>query len=74
MRRKILVVNVCFDADLVLSNKLFVYDLEKKTLGWTQYDCEYSYSKFVFCVSCSNFLFYFEFNTMVDFQVLPTLR
>ncbi|XP_015069268.1 aspartic proteinase-like protein 2 [Solanum pennellii] len=25
--------------DLVLSNKLFVYDLEKKTLGWTQYDC-----------------------------------
>ncbi|KAH0685827.1 hypothetical protein KY285_016385 [Solanum tuberosum] len=25
--------------DLVLSNKLVLYDLEKKTLGWTQYDC-----------------------------------
>ncbi|XP_055828615.1 aspartic proteinase 36-like [Solanum dulcamara] len=25
--------------DLVLSNKLVLYDLEKKTIGWTQYDC-----------------------------------
>ncbi|KAJ8528822.1 hypothetical protein K7X08_030466 [Anisodus acutangulus] len=25
--------------DLLLSNKLVLYDLEKKTIGWTQYDC-----------------------------------
>ncbi|MCD9640719.1 hypothetical protein HAX54_026195 [Datura stramonium] len=25
--------------DLLLSNKLVQYDLEKKTIGWTQYDC-----------------------------------
>lgn len=39
-------LNICFDADLVLSNKLVLYDLEKKTIGWTQYDCEYSYNIF----------------------------
>ncbi|PHU07757.1 hypothetical protein BC332_24246 [Capsicum chinense] len=25
--------------DMLLSNNLFQYDLEKKTIGWTQYDC-----------------------------------
>ncbi|KAL2249170.1 aspartic proteinase-like protein 2 isoform X1 [Sesamum indicum] len=25
--------------DIVLSDKLFVYDIENQTIGWTQYDC-----------------------------------
>ena len=28
-------------ADLVLSNKLVVYDLENMVIGWTDYNCEY---------------------------------
>jgi len=28
-------------ADLVLSNKLVVYDLENMTIGWTDYNCTY---------------------------------
>ncbi|XP_070026766.1 aspartic proteinase 36 isoform X1 [Nicotiana tabacum] len=28
--------------DLLLSNKLVLYDLEKQTIGWTQYDCSSS--------------------------------
>lgn len=28
-------------ADLVLSNKLVLYDLEAQTIGWTEYNCEY---------------------------------
>ena len=28
-------------ADLVLSNKLVLYDLENQTIGWTEYNCEY---------------------------------
>lgn len=43
-------LNICFDADLVLSKKLVLYDLEKKTIGWTPYDCEYSILGFL----CSN--------------------
>lgn len=27
-------------ADLVLSNKLVLYDLEKQAIGWTEYNCE----------------------------------
>lgn len=27
--------------DLVLSNKLVVYDLQNQTIGWTEYNCEY---------------------------------
>jgi hypothetical protein len=27
-------------ADLVLSNKLVVYDLEKEVIGWTDYNCK----------------------------------
>ncbi|XVF56402.1 hypothetical protein PTKIN_Ptkin06aG0117900 [Pterospermum kingtungense] len=27
--------------DLVLSNKLVIYDIENQTIGWTEYDCEY---------------------------------
>lgn len=28
-------------ADLVLSNKLVVYDLEKQVIGWTDYNCKF---------------------------------
>lgn len=28
-------------ADLVLSNKLVLYDLENQTIGWTEYNCKY---------------------------------
>lgn len=28
-------------ADLVLSNKLVVYDLENMTIGWTNFNCEF---------------------------------
>ncbi len=28
-------------ADMVLSNKLVLYDLEQQTIGWTEYNCEY---------------------------------
>ncbi|CAN4105786.1 unnamed protein product [Withania somnifera] len=28
--------------DLALSNKLVLYDIEKQTLGWTEYDCKYT--------------------------------
>ncbi|KAK9141117.1 hypothetical protein Scep_010798 [Stephania cephalantha] len=31
-----------FHADLVISNKLVVYDLENQTLGWTDYNCSSS--------------------------------
>lgn len=27
-------------ADLVLTDKLVTYDLEKKTIGWTEYNCK----------------------------------
>lgn len=27
-------------ADLVLSNKLVLYDLEKQAIGWTEYNCK----------------------------------
>lgn len=29
------------NADLVLSNKLVVYDLEKQGIGWVEYNCKY---------------------------------
>lgn len=28
------------NADLVLSNKLVIYDIENQTIGWTEYNCE----------------------------------
>lgn len=28
-------------ADLVLANKLVLYDLEKQAIGWTEYNCKY---------------------------------
>lgn len=28
-------------ADLVLSNKLVLYDLENQAIGWTEYNCKY---------------------------------
>ncbi|KAJ8753071.1 hypothetical protein K2173_011839 [Erythroxylum novogranatense] len=28
--------------DLVLSNKIFMYDIEKQAIGWTEYDCSSS--------------------------------
>lgn len=31
-----------FNADIVLSDKLVLYDLENQTIGWTQYNCEYT--------------------------------
>lgn len=30
-------------ADLVLTNKLVVYDLENMTIGWADYNCEYPF-------------------------------
>ncbi|XP_021900148.1 aspartic proteinase-like protein 2 [Carica papaya] len=27
--------------DLVLSNKLVLYDIENQVIGWTEYNCEY---------------------------------
>ena len=30
-----------FVADLVLKDKIFVYDLSKKRIGWTDYDCKH---------------------------------
>lgn len=32
---------MCCFADLVLSNKLVVYDLENQVIGWTEYNCKY---------------------------------
>lgn len=29
------------NADMVLSSKLVLYDLENQTIGWTEYNCEY---------------------------------
>jgi hypothetical protein len=28
-------------ADLILSDKLFVYDLENQVIGWTDYNCKF---------------------------------
>jgi hypothetical protein len=36
----IFVYSVYFRADLVLSNKLVVYDLENQVIGWTDYNCK----------------------------------
>lgn len=33
--------SVCFLLDLVLSNKLVVYDLENQVIGWTDYNCKF---------------------------------
>ena len=30
-----------FVADLVLKDKIFVYDLAGQRIGWANYDCEY---------------------------------
>lgn len=32
------------NADLVLANKLVSYDLENQTIGWAEYNCEYTFS------------------------------
>lgn len=55
-----------FLADLVLSNKLVLYDLENQTIGWTEYNCEcpvtillflhFSFSIFVLKASCIHIL------------------
>lgn len=37
-------------ADLVLSNKLVLYDLVEQAIGWTDYNCEYSGSDLISCV------------------------
>jgi hypothetical protein len=31
---------ICFLSDLVLSNKVVVYDLENQVIGWTDYNCK----------------------------------
>jgi hypothetical protein len=35
-----------FFPDLVLSNKLVVYDLENQVIGWTEYNCKFNTFKF----------------------------
>jgi hypothetical protein len=32
--------SVFFFLDLVLSNKLVIYDLENRVIGWTDYNCK----------------------------------
>lgn len=34
-------INIFPIADLVLSNKLVVYDLENMVIGWTDFNCEF---------------------------------
>ena len=34
-------LSISFNADLVLSNKLVVYDLENQGIGWVEYNCKY---------------------------------
>lgn len=34
-------ITSCLIADLALSNKLVVYNLEDQTIGWTEYNCKY---------------------------------
>lgn len=42
------------NADLVLSNKLVVYDLETQVIGWTEYNCEYIFFSFLFQLFCTS--------------------
>lgn len=30
-----------FDADLVLKDKVFIYDLSRQRIGWADYDCKF---------------------------------
>lgn len=36
-----LTCDVLSNSDLVLSNKLVVYDVQNQTIGWTDFNCEY---------------------------------
>ncbi|KAF5936770.1 hypothetical protein HYC85_024276 [Camellia sinensis] len=38
--------NMTLLGDLVLSNKLVVYDLENQVIGWTEYNCELFFHSF----------------------------
>lgn len=48
-------------ADLVLSNKLVLYDLEKQAMGWTEYNCEYC-----FCFHFTFFSFRVDLENLVQ--------
>ncbi|MFQ6647452.1 hypothetical protein Gotur_021142 [Gossypium turneri] len=43
-----------YNADLVLSNKLVIYDIENQNIGWTEYNCEYPLEQPYLCLGSSS--------------------
>lgn len=50
-----------YNADLVLKDKIFVYDLSRNRIGWTDYDCKHDYPLFyemtILPLRLSNFVY-----------------
>lgn len=65
-----LTCDVLSNSDLVLSNKLVVYDVQNQTIGWTDFNCEYFMLFEVFSLS---FHFFFQFIAIMLLSCIPKL-
>ena len=59
-------------ADLVLKDKIFVYDLARQRIGWTNYDCKFA-SIFLSCYHIYDAFLFLNFKLLSRFHVCKCL-